>query len=79
MSSNASVLDYKAVGRDGSHLQLWVGDDSSRFKCIAFGQGDWAGRLPDRVDLAYTINKDDWNGRDSLQLMIKDIRETQIE
>ncbi|GMQ78528.1 MAG: single-stranded-DNA-specific exonuclease RecJ [Anaerolineae bacterium] len=75
MSRKVMVNEYRAVGRDGSHLQLWVSDDRVKFKCIAFRQGDWAGNLPDQVDLAYTINKDDWNGRNALQLVIKDIRE----
>ena len=73
------VNEYRAVGRDGSHLQLWVSDGRVKLKCIAFRQGDWAGRLPDQVDLAFTINKDDWNGRNSLQLVIKDIREPSEE
>ena len=75
MSRQVAVKDSRPVGRDRSHLQLWVTDGRVTHKCIAFRQGDWAGHLPEIVDLAYTVNRDDWNGRSSLQLMVKDIRE----
>lgn len=75
MSRDIQVYDHRAVGQDSSHLQLWVGDGKVKRSCIAFRQGDWAGRLPGRVDLAYTINVNEWNGRRDLQLVVKDIRE----
>jgi single-stranded-DNA-specific exonuclease len=75
MSRDIQVYDHRAVGQDGSHLQLWVGDGKVKRSCIAFRQGDWAGHLPGHVDLAYTINVNEWNGRRDLQLVVKDIRE----
>ncbi len=77
MSRNVHVYGYRAVGQDDSHLQLWVGDGRVKLKCIAFRQGDWAGRLPEEVDLAYTIGVNEWNGRRNIQLVIQDIRETE--
>lgn len=81
MSRNVRVYSHRAVGSDGAHLQLEVGDDEGRIKmrCIAFRQGAWAGHLPDKVDLAYMIGINEWNGRRSLQLMVQDIRATQPE
>jgi hypothetical protein len=32
--------------------------------------------MPDKIDIAYTINKDTWNGRNNLQLVVKDIHES---
>lgn len=78
MSRDIQVYDHRAVGQDGSHLQLWVGDGRVKRSCIAFRQGAWAGRLPSRVDLAYTINVNEWNGRRDLQLVVKDIREVGV-
>lgn len=75
MSRDIQVYDHRAVGQDSSHLQLWVGDGKVKRSCIAFRQGDWASLLPGRVDLAYTINVNEWNGRRDLQLVVKDIRE----
>jgi single-stranded-DNA-specific exonuclease len=67
------------VGQDGAHLQLEVGDEDGRIKlrCIAFRQGAWAGNLPERIDLAYMLGVNEWNGRRSLQLMVQDIRAAQ--
>jgi single-stranded-DNA-specific exonuclease len=77
MSRNVHVYNHRPVGQDDSHLQLSVGDGRVKLQCIAFRQGDWAGRLPDEVDLAYTIGVNEWNGRRSLQLVVQDIREVE--
>ncbi len=79
MSRDVHVYSHRAVGQDGAHLQLWVGDGQTKVQCIAFRQGLWAGRLPDQVDLVYTINVNEWNGNSNLQLMVKDIREVTVE
>lgn len=79
MSRDVSVYNHRAVGQDGAHLQLEVGDGDGRIKlrCIAFRQGAWAGGLPDKIDLAYMLGVNEWNGRRTLQLLVKDIRATQ--
>ena len=74
VSRGVQVFNHRAVGQDGGHLQLQVGDGQRGFKCIAFRQGAWAGRLPPRVDLAYTVGVNEWNGRRDLQLVVQDIR-----
>jgi single-stranded-DNA-specific exonuclease len=74
VSRNVQVYGHRAVGQEGAHLQLWVGDGRVKLGCIAFRQGAWAGRLPDRVNLAYTINVNEWNGRRDLQLVVQDIQ-----
>jgi single-stranded-DNA-specific exonuclease len=76
-SRNVQVYGQRAVGQDGAHLQLWVGDGRVKHGCIAFRQGAWAGRLPDHIDLAYTINVNEWNGRRDLQLIVQDIQATE--
>ena len=79
MSRNVRVYSHRAVGSEGAHLQLEVGDDDGRIKlrCIAFRQGAWAGNLPEKIDLAYMVGVNEWRGRRSLQLMVQDIRPTQ--
>lgn len=75
-SRGVQVIDYRSVGGDGAHLQLTVGDGFHGVRAIAFRQGAWAGQLPSRIDIAYTIGVNEWNGRRNLQLNIQDIRET---
>lgn len=74
-SRNVQVYSHRAVG-DGSHLKLDVGDGRVKFGAIAFRQGAWAGSLPPRVDLAYTLGINEWNGRKDIQLVVQDIKET---
>jgi single-stranded-DNA-specific exonuclease len=74
MSRDVHLYGQRAVGQDSTHLQLWVGDGQVKRPCIAFRQGEWAGNLPDRVDLVYTVNVNEWNGRRDLQLIVQDIR-----
>ncbi|MBN1261242.1 MAG: single-stranded-DNA-specific exonuclease RecJ [Anaerolineae bacterium] len=78
MSRGARVADPKAVGLDGRHLRFYVLDErGTRWSAIAFRQGDWIERLPDTVDLAYHLVRNDWNGRSYLQLKVQDIHPAQ--
>jgi single-stranded-DNA-specific exonuclease len=75
MSRNVPVQNHRAVGADQTHLQLAVGHAGRNvLSCIAFRQGAWAGRLPERVDIAYTIGMNDYRGQRKLQLQVQDIR-----
>ena len=81
-SHNVEVLSHRTVGQQGAHLQLSLSDGdrpgsaNRMMPAIAFRQGDWANCLPRYVDVAYTINLNEWNGRRNLQLMVQDIRPT---
>jgi single-stranded-DNA-specific exonuclease len=75
LSRRLQVISHRCVGHDGAHLQLELGDGRAGFRAIAFGQGAWAGCLPGLIDVIYTLNVNEWNGRRSLQLTVLDIRE----
>lgn len=78
------IVSVDPVGQDGKHLRLLVKHHSHVMKkTIAFGFGDcdrhpanWKEALKpgDKVDLAFTINVNEWNGNRELQLMIEDIK-----
>ncbi len=72
-SRNCKVTRAYAVG-DGRHLKLTLGADFHQFDAIAFNQGHWMQNLPEYVDVAYTFEINDYQGRQSLQLNIKDIK-----
>lgn len=74
VSRSAHVCHHRAVGRESRHLKLRVSDGSAAWDAIAFRQGEWAGRLPDVVDLAYHLEINEWNGQRQLQLNVQDIR-----
>ena len=76
VSRNVQVRFSRAVGRDNAHLKLSLSDGRSEWDGIAFRQGEWADHLPDRVDIAYYLQRNDWNGEARLQLNIMDIHPT---
>jgi single-stranded-DNA-specific exonuclease len=74
VSRNLKVGYPKTVGKDSAHLKMSVTDGWITFDAIAFRQGYWMGKLPERVDLLYTFEKNEFNGRSYLQLNVRDIR-----
>jgi single-stranded-DNA-specific exonuclease len=76
VSKNVTVDDTRILGKEGKHLKLTVSQPSAVLEAIAFGMGDKAQDLHigDSIDLAYTIDENNWNGRKKLQLKVKDLK-----
>lgn len=72
-----TIKEARLVGADGKHLKLLVTSHLSliAISAIAFNFGRLYGKLrPNaQVDIAYTIDRDTWNGNSKIQLKIKDI------
>jgi len=70
------LVSAQRVGADSKHLRLKVRDPHSdvEWEGIAFRQADWFGNLPHRIDLAYSLEVNEYNGERRLQLNVKDIR-----
>lgn len=66
----------RRVGKTGDHLQLLLRQGDAMIKGIAFGFGDLAEQLPAgrRVDLAVEPSINEYNGRSSVELEVKDIQ-----
>lgn len=76
-STGLEVVSARTVGADGKHLKLQVRDVRKReavWDAIAFRLGEWRSELPPRIDLAYAVEINEFNGRRTLQLNVKDIR-----
>ncbi len=72
---NLRPVSVRPVGNDQKHLKLNFSSDSQReMSGIAFRQGFWAGNLPQKVDILCNFEKNTYQGRDSLQLNVLDIR-----
>jgi single-stranded-DNA-specific exonuclease len=65
---------YRTVGKDNTHLKLSVSDGRITFDAIAFRLGEWANRMPHKIDILYRFELNEFNGRKTLQLNIQDIR-----
>ena len=76
LTKKVIIVEARVVGRSGTHLKLVLEESGARLEAIAFGLGGIYGRLsPEtKIDIAYALEENTWNGRKSLQLKIKDIK-----
>ena len=75
VSRNVKVKSSRTVGAEGRHLKLSLEDDhGSVFDCIGFRMGNLKTTLPARVDVLYRFEANEFNGRSSLQLNLKDVK-----
>ncbi len=76
VSRGLKVVRAKQVGLDGKHLKLAVTDGRITYDAIAFRQGHWWEKMPERIDILYQFEKNVYNGRESLQLNVRDLKPT---
>jgi single-stranded-DNA-specific exonuclease len=76
LSQNLRVKYRKTVGQEGKHLKLTLNDGRYDWDAIAFRQGHWIDRVhvSGHIDVVYSLEFNEWNGRRNLQLNIKDLR-----
>jgi len=74
VSRGLQVRDTRAVGQEGRHLKLVVTDGWITYDAIAFRHGHWAQAMPKTVDLLYRFEANEFNGRKSLQLNVRDLK-----
>ena len=70
VSRGVSIRDKRIVGKD--HLKLNLGNRG--IDAIAFGFGPHMNKMPEKIDVAYRIERNVFRGRENLQLMVEDIR-----
>ncbi len=79
--SNCLVVgNVSVVGRDGTHLSLKLFDGEKTHKAIFFGAAlDFADlKVGDVVDVVYFLRENNFNGRSSVDLVVKDLREAGV-
>ena len=74
VSRNLKVTSSRKVGRDENHLRLTVTDGHITYDAIAFGLGNWYDQMPGKIDLFYSFELNEYNGRTSLQLNVRDLK-----
>ncbi|GJQ52580.1 MAG: single-stranded-DNA-specific exonuclease RecJ [Anaerolineaceae bacterium] len=76
VSRNVKIKSFRAVGSEGRHLKLVLESTSGAvYNAIGFRMGEKAASLPPRIDVMYALEANEFNGRTSLQLNLKDIKE----
>ncbi len=75
VARGVKVKSSRTVGADAKHLKLSL-EDENKFShdAIGFKLGHWHNNLPPRVDILFTYETNEYNGRTSYQLNLKDIR-----
>jgi single-stranded-DNA-specific exonuclease len=75
LSSGVEVRDQRSVGSEQAHLKLTLRDGRGvAWDAIYFRRGNLRGQLPGRIDVAYTLEINEWNHRKRLQLNVQDLR-----
>ena len=77
--SGAELMNISAVGSEGRHLRVSVRRGDCRVNGIGFHLGALAERfkIGDTVSLAFQMDINTYQGKQSVQLLIKDMQNTQ--
>lgn len=69
------VVEYRNVGENGKHLKLKVSNDNVVREGIGFNLGSFNQELAStkEVDVAFSLEENNWNGSVQVQLNLKDI------
>lgn len=78
VTRNVRVTHSRTVGAEGKHLKLTITDGHVTFDAIGFRLGQIQSELPLNVDLIYTFESNEYNGRTTLQLNLKDVKTTGV-
>lgn len=75
-ASGMKIISVSQMGADGKHLRLCVSNGDYTFNCAGFGMGELCSDLSagQTVDIAFTMNVNQFRGEENLQLLLKDIR-----
>jgi single-stranded-DNA-specific exonuclease len=77
LSRGVKLREARPVGSEGQHLKLNLSDSRNvTWDGIGFGLGGWAEPLQgvEKVDLVYTLEANEWDGQERLQLNVRDLR-----
>jgi single-stranded-DNA-specific exonuclease len=70
----ARVLERRVIGANGEHLKLRVADGEYEIEAVAWRMGKYVEIIPERVNLAFHPETNEWQGQRRLQLNVQDIQ-----
>ena len=74
VTRNLQVKSQRKVGAEGKHLKLTLSDGFLTMDAIGFRLGERQEEVPGRIDALFTFETNEYNGRTSLQMNLKDIK-----
>ncbi len=72
VSREVEVLEWSPAGEQGDHLRLKLRQGGTVWDAIGFGLGSLASQVGSRLDIAYSLMADRWNGVERLRLKLLD-------
>jgi single-stranded-DNA-specific exonuclease len=79
VSRNLFVKSSRTVGADAKHIKMTLSDGRITYDAIGFRLGHLQKNMPPRVDVMYTFETNEFNGRVSLQLNLKDVKASGVD
>ena len=77
VARNVKVKSARAIGADAKHLKLSLEDEAGyTHDAIGFRFGEWQKKMPPRVDILFTYEPNEYNGKVNYQLNLKDLKAT---
>ena len=76
-SFDVGVVERRAVGSGREHLKLRLRQKGRTISAIAFRQGHLAEGLPERIDVAYRLQANDYWGTPEIELDVEALRPSQ--
>ncbi len=75
VTRNVRVKSFRTVGAEGKHLKLTLADETgTTHDAIGFRLGHWIKSMPARIDVLFTYEVNEFNGRTGYQLNLKDLK-----
>jgi len=76
VSKNLQIADISKIGKDASHLSLRLSSGKGLHKAIWFGGAEQGAslNLGDTVDVVYSLNRNEYNGKTYIDLVVKDLK-----
>lgn len=72
---NITVSQPRAIGAGGKHLSFFARQETQLVRCIAWGMGEMAAKIPagSKVHLAAHLKRNEFRGEAKLELEVKDL------
>ncbi|MPZ97732.1 MAG: single-stranded-DNA-specific exonuclease RecJ [Dehalococcoidia bacterium] len=74
LARGATVMQSRAVGQEGEHLQLTLRERAVTWRAISFRNAEFAVPDGEQADIVYTFKRDDFRDDGGLQLEVLDLR-----
>jgi single-stranded-DNA-specific exonuclease len=68
----------KVMGADGTHMRLTLSDGWQGVEAVAFKQAHHMNDMPNRVDVVFGLEINEWRGEYRLQMNVKDLRKSVV-